>query len=24
VIYLRRPTTFERGYLTWPGKSRYW
>jgi hypothetical protein len=24
VIYLRRPTTFDRGYVTWPGKSRYW
>ncbi len=24
VIYQRRPTTFERGYVAWPGESRYW
>ena len=24
VIYRRKPTTFERGYVTWPGESRYW
>ena len=24
VIYWRRPTTFERGYVSWPGKSAYW
>ena len=23
-VFWRRPTTFERGYLDWPGKSRYW
>ena len=23
-IYWRAPTTFERGYLEWPGKSHYW
>ena len=23
-VYWRRPTTFERGYLEWPGKSHYW
>ena len=24
VIYQRRPTTFERGYVAWPGQTRYW
>jgi hypothetical protein len=24
VIYPRQPTTFERGYVSWAGKSRYW
>ena len=24
VVYWRRPTTFERGYVNWPGKSGYW
>ena len=24
VIYRRKPTTFDRGYVTWPGESRYW
>ena len=24
VIYRRQPTTFDRGYVTWPGESRYW
>ena len=24
VVYRRRPSTFERGYVSWPGKSRYW
>ena len=23
-VYWRRPTSFERGYLEWPGKSHYW
>ena len=24
VIYRRKPTTFDRGYVAWPGESRYW
>lgn len=24
ALYGRAPTTFERGYLTWPGKTNYW
>lgn len=24
VVYPRTPTAFERGYVSWPGESRYW
>jgi hypothetical protein len=24
VVYPHAPTTYERGYVSWPGKSRYW
>ncbi len=24
VVFRRRPTTFERGYVAWPSETRYW